>query len=136
MFSFFKKKVYGDITHMEVVCLHKHSQRFHDMGFADAESLPTHPIINWLADGYAKYQQVCNPPKDIPYYAFHKQFGLKEPHLIACDGERFIEVPGDSNGFVIPWDEDSNEPNAEAIAKVREYFTIKQSAKALMQGII
>jgi len=136
MFFSRKKKFFGDLTHMEVICLHKHAQRFRTMGFSDAEIPPTHPIKAWLIDGQAKYSQVYELPTDVPYTAHHRKFGLIGPHLIACDGQRYVAVPGDTDGFVLPWNEESNEPDAEAMAKIREYVEVKKAAEALMQGII
>ncbi len=121
---------------MKIICLHKHAPRFEAMCFGHATFPPEHPIRAELVIGAAKYRQVYELPQDVPYIGFHGEFDLESPHFIACDGQRFVKVPCDGYAYLLNWNEETNEPDAEDMVKVREYFVVKKAAEALMQGLL
>lgn len=126
MFSLFKPKHTEPVTSMFVTCHSIYAPIFRSMGFADDVYPPPATIKADLCTGFATFQHIHNPPKKFPYFAYHRRFNeLTGPHFMACDGTKFIKVPGDRSGFVIRWNEETNQPNQEDLANVAEYQRIK-----------
>ncbi len=119
----------SDTCYMEVMCLREHQKRFIVLGFhLDNET----ENVAIMVDFEANFAHFGKLPTDIPYTAFHSYGGDYGPHLIACDGKRQVEIPGDREGFVIKWNHEENEPGSECMAKIREYLEVISSAQPLL----
>lgn len=120
---------------MELTCRREDLERFTALGFHFWGEDDGKPIIE-LTDEEANFGHSDKLPSDVPFFASHGSGDNYGPHLIACDGNRFIDIPGDDFYFQIDWDHQTNSPSDRSIAQIREYLAVKANAEANLEGSI
>ncbi len=118
---------------MELTCRREDLDRFTELGFHTWGEDDGAPIVE-LTDEEANFGHSDTLPSDVPFFASHGSGDNYGPHLIACDGKRFIDIPGDNHNFEIDWDYQTNSPTSESIAQIREYLAVKVTAEAILTG--
>jgi hypothetical protein len=87
-----------------------------------------------LTDEDANYGHANELPQDIPYIGEHGTGGTYGSHLIACDGSRYADIEGSSDGYMISWDEQTQQPSEASVAQIREYLAVAATAEAILTG--
>ncbi len=123
----------SDTCFMELTCRRQDLDRFTSLGFHFWGEDDGAPIVE-LTDEEANFGHSATLPSDVPFFASHGSGDGYGPHLIACDGNRLIEIPGDDFHFQIDWDYQTNSPSSEGVAQIREYLEIKATAEANLTG--
>jgi hypothetical protein len=120
---------------MTVSCLRKHMDQFIALGFhLDHYREDDGAEVVDLIDEDANYGHANDLPQDIPYIAEHGTGGSYGSHLIACDGSRYVDIEGCSDGYVISWDEQTQQPSEASVAAIREYLAVAATAEAILTG--
>lgn len=123
----------SDTCFMELTCRREDLERFTALGFHIWGEDDGGPIVE-LTDECANFGHSATLPSDLPFFASHGSGDNYGPHLIACDGNRFIDIPGDDFHFQIDWDYQTNSPSAEGVNKIRKYLEVKANAEAIING--
>lgn len=119
---------------MEVHCLRQDQDRFIALGFHhDNNPEDGSPVVT-LVDEEANYGHYERLPTDVPYFASHEAGFEYGPHFIACDGNRYVDVSGNAEGFIIGWNYEANEPDPKSLNQIREYLSVKATAQSLLDG--
>jgi hypothetical protein len=118
---------------MELTCHRRDLDRFTALGF-HFWGEDDGALIVELTDEEANFGHAARLPTDVPFFAAHGSGDNYGPHLIACDGNRLIDIPGDAHEFQIDWDYQTNSPSAESIKQIRDYLAVKANAAALLAG--
>lgn len=126
----------GDRCYMQVTCRRQDQPAFEALGFhLEFEESADCPIIEMI-DEEANYAHHGVLPAKVPFLASHGPGGNYGDGLIACDGQRYAEVEaGHDGGFVLHWDEKTNQPASESQAHVREYLAVHQTVQELFQSL-
>ena len=125
----------SDTCYMTVSCLRKHMDQFIVLGFhLDHYREDDGSEVVELIDEDANYGHGNDLPTDIPYTAQHGSGCDYGAHLIACDGSRYSDIPGSSDGFMIQWDDKTQQPSESSVEAIREYLAIVATAEAILNG--
>ena len=123
----------GDRCYMQVTCRRQDIPEFEALGFhLEFEQSPNSPIVE-LIDEEANYAHADQLPTDIPFTAWHGAGGNYGDGKIACDGYHYAEVSANQDGFVVGWDQASNQPTQESIAGIRDYLAVHQTVQEMFQ---
>jgi hypothetical protein len=87
-----------------------------------------------LIDEDANYGHGDEMPTDIPYTAEHGSGGNYGAHLIACDGSRYVDIEGSSDGYLVSWDDETQQPSEACVEAIREYLAVAATAEAILTG--
>jgi hypothetical protein len=129
------KKPMSDTCNMTVSCFHKHMDRFISLGFRLNHYCPDvgTEVVD-LTDEDAAYGHANDLPKDIPFIAEHGSGCSYGAHLLACDGSRYSDIPGSSDGYLVGWDEQTQQPSEASLQAIREYLAVAATAEAILTG--
>ena len=123
----------GDRCYMQVTCRRQDIPEFEALGFhLEFEQSPNSPIVE-LIDEEANYAHADQLPTDIPFTAWHGAGGNYGDGKIACDGNHYAEVSANHDGFVVRWDQTTNQPTQESIAGIRDYLAVHQTVQEMFQ---
>ncbi|MEQ2009756.1 MAG: hypothetical protein ABMA26_23470 [Limisphaerales bacterium] len=123
----------GDRCYMQVTCRRQDIPEFEALGFhVEFEQSPDSPIVE-LIDEEANYAHADQLPTDIPFTAWHGAGGNYGDGKIACDGNHYAEVSANRDGFVVSWDEATNQPAQESLASIRDYLAVHQTVQGMFQ---
>lgn len=121
----------GDRCYMQVTCRRQDQSTFEALGFhVEFEQSPDSPIVE-LIDEEANYAHADHLPTDIPFTAWHGAGGNYGDGKFACDGNHYAEVSANRDGFVVRWDEATNQPAQESLARIRDYLAIHQTVQEM-----
>lgn len=123
----------GDRCFMSVTCRRSDQKRFEDLGFLVAWGEDqTAPVIEMIDEeaNYAHYDQM---PTDIPYFGYWGAGDDYGPGYLACDGERYEEVPATTDGFVVNWSYRWGLPKLTSILEIRRYLKLEKKVKNLFR---
>jgi hypothetical protein len=125
----------GDRCFMQVTCRRQDQARFADLGFRlEFEQERGCPVIEMI-DEEANYAHSGRMPTDIPYRAEHGSGSNYGEGHIVCDGSRYAEAGGTSDGFVVSWDFRRNKPTPRSLAHIRRFIVIERKAKRLLHAL-
>ncbi|TXT46361.1 MAG: hypothetical protein FD140_4497 [Limisphaerales bacterium] len=125
----------GDRCYMQVTCRREDIPEFEALGFhVEFEQSQDSPIVE-LIDEEANYAHADLLPTDIPFTATHGAGGNYGDGKIACDGNHYAEVSANQDGFVVSWDEASNQPAQESLARIRDYLAVHQTVQEMFQTL-
>ena len=125
----------SDTCYMTVSCFRKHMDRFISLGFHLNHYCPDDgaEVVD-LTDEDAAYGHGNDLPQDIPYTAEHGSGCGYGAHLIACDGSRYVDIEGSSDGYVVCWDDETQQPSEASVEAIREYLAVAATAEAILSG--
>ena len=125
----------GDRCYMQVTCRRQDQSRFEELGFhLEFEQSDNCPVIEMI-DEEANYAHSGHLPTDIPFLASHGAGGNYGDGRIACDGKHCAEVGATSDGFVVAWDCDKQQPTQESLKGIRHYFAVHQTVQELFKKL-
>lgn len=97
-------------------------------------------LVTELFDGCANYGNVESLKElagtGIVFYSGHGPGGTYGSYVQASDGELFIDVPGDTDGYPVVRVLENGNVNKDALAEARKYLLIyKRARQALGEAI-
>ena len=123
----------GDRCYMQVTCRRQDIPEFEALGFhVEFEHSPDSPIVE-LIDEEANYAHADQLPTDIPFTAWHGAGGNYGDGKIACDGNHYAEVSANQDGFVVRFDDTTNQPTQESLDGIRHYLAVHKAVRDLFQ---
>jgi len=119
----------GDRCYMTVWCRPQDVATFTAIGFIEEKR--TEFYVH-MVDEQANYAHSGDMPTDIPYTASHASGGDYGSAMLACDGERLVEIEtGHSGGVVMAVDADG-EIDDDDLRYVRKFYVTYNRAEKLV----
>ena len=126
----------SDHCFMQITCRRQDLPLFEPLGFhLEFEQAPESPIVE-LIDQEANYAHHGKLPTAVPFLASHGPGGDYGAGEIACDGIHHAEVEvGHGCGYVVRWDDTTNQPSPECLDHIRDYLAIQHTVQQRFQAL-
>ena len=120
---------------MQITCRRQDQARFEELGFhLEFEQAAHCPVIE-MVDEEANYGHYDAMPTDIPFQAWHGAGCNYGDGKIACDGNHYAEVGATSDGFVVAWDYQTQQPTQRSLDAIRHYLGVHQKVQELFKKL-
>lgn len=125
----------GDRCYMQITCRRQDQEHFEELGFhVEFDEDKNNPVIEMI-DEEANYAHYENMPTDIPYYGSNAAGSNYGPGSLVCDGKEFAEVGATSDGFIVAWDYQTQQPTQRSLENIRRYLTLHATALKIFKTL-